>query len=159
MSVVDEMDGMRAEIRELKAENARLRALVQTMLDEDPNDLCADGGVTVLMVWRKEARRALEGERHGYATRKIAATRGVVCLSHGEAVELEVEYLRLIEQLAADAADHNRCMEVVEQEIERLRAALEKIAELEVEEFGIDCNREQREIALEAIEPDKTVPR
>lgn len=35
-----------------------LRALVQTMINEDPNDMAADG-VTVLDVWRKEAKRAL----------------------------------------------------------------------------------------------------
>ena len=46
---------------EAQADEIRLlRALVRTMVDEDPNDMAADGGVTVLDVWRKEARRALE---------------------------------------------------------------------------------------------------
>jgi hypothetical protein len=44
------------------AEIERLQALVRTMLEEDPNELCADGGVTVLDVWRKEAKRALAGK-------------------------------------------------------------------------------------------------
>jgi hypothetical protein len=35
-----------------------LAALVQTLLDNDPNDMAADG-VTVLDVWRKEACAAL----------------------------------------------------------------------------------------------------
>ena len=36
-------------------------------------------------------------------------------------------------------------------EIERLRAALSKIAEYEREEFGLDCNSDQREIAVAAL--------
>lgn len=39
----------------------KLEYLVQCLLDEDPNNLAADGGVTVLDVWRKEARAALAG--------------------------------------------------------------------------------------------------
>jgi hypothetical protein len=40
----------------------RLRRLVKVLLDNDPNDMAADA-VTVLMVWREEARAALkEGE-------------------------------------------------------------------------------------------------
>ncbi len=50
-------------MREAKTEIARLRALIKTMLDEDPNDLAADGGVTVLDVWRKKALRALRADR------------------------------------------------------------------------------------------------
>ena len=38
---------------------ARLERLIQIMLDEDPNDLAADGGVTVLDVWRKKAAAAI----------------------------------------------------------------------------------------------------
>jgi hypothetical protein len=41
------------------AEIEKLQALIQCLLDNDPNDLAADG-ITVLDVWRKEARRALE---------------------------------------------------------------------------------------------------
>lgn len=37
---------------------AKLEYLVQCLIDEDPNDMAADG-VTVLDVWRKEARYAL----------------------------------------------------------------------------------------------------
>jgi len=47
----------RAEAAE--AERDRLRYLVQTLLDEDPNDLAADGGVTVLDVWRRDAEHEL----------------------------------------------------------------------------------------------------
>jgi len=43
------------------AEIERLRGLVKSMLENDPDDDAADG-VTVLMAWRKEARQALEGE-------------------------------------------------------------------------------------------------
>lgn len=50
------------ELRDARAENERLRALVQALLDNDPDDDAADG-VTVLEVWRKEARRALAGEQ------------------------------------------------------------------------------------------------
>jgi uncharacterized coiled-coil protein SlyX len=47
---------------EARQENKRLRTLVETLLKEDPNELAADGGVTVLDVWRKEARQLLERE-------------------------------------------------------------------------------------------------
>ena len=40
------------------AEVERLRELVACLLDNDPNDMAADG-VTVLDVWRKDAARAL----------------------------------------------------------------------------------------------------
>lgn len=36
-----------------------LRELVADLLDNDPNELAADGGVTVLDVWRKDAARVL----------------------------------------------------------------------------------------------------
>lgn len=36
-----------------------LADLVQAMLDNDPDELVADGGVTMLDVWRKDARRLL----------------------------------------------------------------------------------------------------
>ena len=39
----------------------RLRTLVQALLDNDPDDMAADG-VTVLDVWRKEAARILASE-------------------------------------------------------------------------------------------------
>jgi hypothetical protein len=45
----------------IAAEITKLRALIQALLDNDPDDSAADG-VTVLEVWRKEARRAL-GEK------------------------------------------------------------------------------------------------
>lgn len=43
------------------AEIERLRRLVNIMLENDPDDMAADG-VTVLMVWRDEARAALKGD-------------------------------------------------------------------------------------------------
>lgn len=49
-----------AGITKLETEIKQLRSLVQCLLDEDPNDLAADGGVTVLDVWRKQARTILE---------------------------------------------------------------------------------------------------
>lgn len=52
-----------AERDALQRRVRKLEYLVQCLLDEDPNDLAADGGVTVLDVWRKEARAALEGEK------------------------------------------------------------------------------------------------
>jgi hypothetical protein len=48
-----------AERREAAAEVKQLRALVRCLLDNNPNDDAADG-VSVLDVWRKDARRALE---------------------------------------------------------------------------------------------------
>lgn len=36
----------------------RLRALVECLLENDPNDMAADA-VTVLEVWRREARKVL----------------------------------------------------------------------------------------------------
>ena len=47
------------EIERLWAVNDRLRQLVRTMIEEDPNDLAADGGMTVLDVWRKAAMATL----------------------------------------------------------------------------------------------------
>lgn len=64
-----EVERLRAELDlerdygHLSGENKRLRALVQTLIDGDPNELAADGGVTVLDVWRKEARHILENAR------------------------------------------------------------------------------------------------
>lgn len=43
-------------------EITRLRELVQCLLDNDPNEPAADGGVTVLQVWRQDALRALGAE-------------------------------------------------------------------------------------------------
>jgi hypothetical protein len=51
-----------AERDALQARVAELRRLVQCLIDVDPEDMAADG-VTVLDVWRKEARAALEGEK------------------------------------------------------------------------------------------------
>lgn len=50
-----------ATIAALEAENARLRELVQCLLDNDPEDMAADA-ITVLQVWRKDAARALGRE-------------------------------------------------------------------------------------------------
>lgn len=36
-------------------ENERLRGHIGVLLDNEPDELAADGGVTVLDVWRKEA--------------------------------------------------------------------------------------------------------
>ncbi|MEK9754412.1 MAG: hypothetical protein VW338_14555 [Rhodospirillaceae bacterium] len=44
--------------KKLEARVARLEGLVRTMVDNDPDDMAADS-VTVLDVWRKEARAAL----------------------------------------------------------------------------------------------------
>lgn len=63
------MDNSAATIRSLAAERdalqarvAKLERLVQILIDEDPDDMAADA-VTVLDVWRKEARAALEGKK------------------------------------------------------------------------------------------------
>jgi hypothetical protein len=48
----------------LTAAEARAKAaetLVRVLLDNDPNELAADGGITVLDVWRKDAARTLKG--------------------------------------------------------------------------------------------------
>jgi hypothetical protein len=42
--------------------NRELRALVLALLESDPNALAADGGVTVLDVWRAKARAAIGGD-------------------------------------------------------------------------------------------------
>ena len=46
----------------LQARVAELKRLVQCLIDVDPEDMAADG-VTVLDVWREEARAALEGKK------------------------------------------------------------------------------------------------
>lgn len=51
-----------AEIERLMRENRKLRSLVRAMLENDPSDLAADGGITVLQVWRKDAAQALTGK-------------------------------------------------------------------------------------------------
>jgi len=38
---------------------AALESLVRCLLDNDPDDIAADGGITVLDVWRKDAKRIL----------------------------------------------------------------------------------------------------
>jgi hypothetical protein len=43
----------------LTAREAELTRLVEIMLEEDPAADAADGGVTVLDVWRKDAKRVL----------------------------------------------------------------------------------------------------
>ena len=49
-----------SDIRRMLGDISRLRAMVAGMIDNDPNELAADGGVTVLDVWRKDAARALD---------------------------------------------------------------------------------------------------
>lgn len=53
-------DHMESEKKAILARVARLEGLVQTLLDEDPNETIADNGSTVLCAWRYDARRALE---------------------------------------------------------------------------------------------------
>lgn len=48
------------EVESLLARVARLEGLVQTLLDEDPNEQITDNGSTVLCAWRYDARRVLE---------------------------------------------------------------------------------------------------
>lgn len=40
-----------------------LEDLVQCLIDNDPEDLAADGGIRVIDVWRKDAERALAHTR------------------------------------------------------------------------------------------------
>lgn len=40
----------------------RLEDLVQCLIDNDPEDLAADGGIRVIDVWRKDAERALHSQ-------------------------------------------------------------------------------------------------
>jgi hypothetical protein len=55
-------DHARKDMRALIEENKRLREngnwlvhLVDTLIENDPDEIAADGGVTVLMFWRKAA--------------------------------------------------------------------------------------------------------
>ncbi len=48
-------------IEALKARVVELERLVKILMDSDPWDYRASDAVTVLDVWRKEARAALEG--------------------------------------------------------------------------------------------------
>jgi hypothetical protein len=48
-------DGLQAENARLRPESRKLRRLVRILLENDPDDMAADA-VTVLDVWRKEAR-------------------------------------------------------------------------------------------------------
>jgi hypothetical protein len=58
------LDDAYDKIDRLEAEIDQLRSLVQCLLDNNPDDLAADGGVTVLDVWRKDAKRILEQNDH-----------------------------------------------------------------------------------------------
>ena len=49
-----------AEATALQARVAKLKRLVEILMENDPDDMAADA-VTVLDVWRKEASAALEG--------------------------------------------------------------------------------------------------
>jgi len=55
-------DTLLAEIERLRGFEARLKGLVQCLLENDPDDVVADGGITVLMVWRSDAAHLLAGE-------------------------------------------------------------------------------------------------
>lgn len=46
------------DARDLMRENRQLRAMVQTLIDNEPDDMAADG-VTVFDVWRKDAKALL----------------------------------------------------------------------------------------------------
>lgn len=50
-------------ITALRAENTRLRELVQGLIDNDPDEPISDGGHTVLDLWRHDARAALAQEK------------------------------------------------------------------------------------------------
>lgn len=54
----DPKPGASNEVHRLRAENRRLRELIRALLENNPDDDAADG-VSVLDVWRKEARRVL----------------------------------------------------------------------------------------------------
>jgi hypothetical protein len=54
----EKYDALKARSRDLKDENRRLRSLIRTLIENDPDDMAADG-VTVLEVWRKEAAQML----------------------------------------------------------------------------------------------------
>lgn len=55
-----ENDQLRNTLLRREQTITKMRALIGTLLDNDPNELAADGGVTVLDVWRKDAMRVLE---------------------------------------------------------------------------------------------------
>lgn len=57
--MVANVPALRERADTLAAENARLRDLVTCLLDNDPDDLAADGGVTVLDIWRKDASKVM----------------------------------------------------------------------------------------------------
>ena len=54
---------MHHQATELQARVAELERLVRILMDSDPWDYRASDSVTVLDVWRKEARAALEGKK------------------------------------------------------------------------------------------------
>ena len=49
-----------AEVERLMAENGRLKSLIRAMIENEPDDIVADGGHTVLDEWRYNARALLE---------------------------------------------------------------------------------------------------
>lgn len=55
---------LKAENAALKERVAELETLVECLIDNDPNDMAADG-VTVLEVWRKDARATLSKAKGG----------------------------------------------------------------------------------------------
>jgi hypothetical protein len=50
---------LQERISTLVNEIERLRDLVQTLLDNDPNETVADNGMTVLDAWRDQARHVI----------------------------------------------------------------------------------------------------
>jgi len=59
-TTLDEVLALRSEIREMRTENKRLRSLIETLLDNDPDEPIADNGMTVLDGWQEEAKRFLK---------------------------------------------------------------------------------------------------
>ena len=57
----EELEEAQDRIAELEARVVELERLVKILMDSDPWDYRASDAVTVLDVWRKEARAALEG--------------------------------------------------------------------------------------------------
>jgi hypothetical protein len=58
------------QLREVMRGNAKLVRLVEILLENDPDDMAADA-VTVLDVWRKEAREVLDAQAAWARWRRI----------------------------------------------------------------------------------------
>lgn len=48
------LNGAKHRAKTAEAQVERLTSFVQCLIDNDPEELCADGGITVLDVWRKD---------------------------------------------------------------------------------------------------------